>query len=260
MGKHPEFDRLVEVMATLRGPNGCPWDREQTHKSLARFTLEEAYETVDAITAGDIEHMREELGDLLLQIVFQAQMAAEQHEFTIEDVARGISDKLVRRHPHVFGGKEGVETAEDVEITWEAIKKGEKGEGGSILDGIPKALPSLIYAYELQSRAAKVGFDWEEAESALDKMPEEAEELKQAIKTGADVEDEIGDILFTAVNVARKLDLDPEVALRRGCEKFSQRFKRVEERAAGLGLDLASMSLEELDELWEEAKGKGTVY
>ncbi|MCL5291718.1 MAG: nucleoside triphosphate pyrophosphohydrolase [Actinobacteria bacterium] len=253
---HEAFSRLVEVMARLRGPGGCPWDRKQTHRSLSRYILEEAYETIDAIDSSDFDHVKEELGDLLLQIIFQAQIAAEEGKFTIDDVANGIADKLVRRHPHVFGERRTVTTPEEVVVGWEEIKLGEKGAPAYVLDGIPRSLPSLLYAYELQSKAAAVGFDWEEAESALDKLPEEAIELKNAIQTGADVEDEIGDVLFTAVNVARKLGLDPEVALRHACEKFARRFRYVEERAIQQGWSLQDMSLDELDALWDEAKEK----
>mgnify|MGYP005864157787 CR=1 FL=1 len=254
--KHEGVSRLIEVMERLRAPGGCPWDREQTHESLERYILEEAYETVDAIDAGDYEHLKEELGDLLLQVVFQAQIASEAGRFTIDDVAQGIAEKLIRRHPHVFGKKPGIKTPEDVELAWEEIKLEEKGRPTSVLESIPKSLPSLLYAYELQSKAAKVGFDWDEAEGALDKMPEEAMELKRAVRTGADVEDEIGDVLFTAVNVSRKLGLDPEIALRRACEKFARRFRHVEERAREEGRRLEEMTIDELDALWEEAKGK----
>ncbi len=249
--------RLIRVMERLRSPDGCPWDRKQTHKSLERYILEEAYEVVDAIHSGDHAHLKEELGDLLLQVVFQAQIASEEGRFTIDDVADGIADKLIRRHPHVFGEKEGITTPEEVEVAWEEIKRAEKERPTSVLEPIPKSLPALLYAYELQSKAAKVGFDWEEAENALDKMPEEAMELKEAIRTGADVEDEIGDVLFTAVNVSRKLGLDPEVALRHACEKFARRFRSVEERARAEGRRLEDMTIEELDALWEEAKKDG---
>ncbi|MCL4498970.1 MAG: nucleoside triphosphate pyrophosphohydrolase [Chloroflexi bacterium] len=251
------FSRLVEVMAKLRGPGGCPWDKEQTHRSLERYVIEESYEAVDAIASGRTDYMIEELGDLLLQIVFQAQIATERGEFTIDDVANGISEKLIRRHPHVFGGREGIESPEDVEIAWEEIKRQEKGAPASVLERIPKSLPSLLYAYELQSRAAKVGFDWEEAESALDKLPEEAEELRRAMKSGEDLEDEIGDVLFTVVNVSRKLDLDPEVALRHASEKFAKRFRYIEKQAAMRGREMERMTLEELDHLWDEAKNEG---
>lgn len=253
--KHDAFSRLVEVMARLRAPGGCPWDREQTHKSLARFTLEEAYETVDAIDSGDLTHLREELGDLLLQIIFQSQIAADAGEFTINDVILGITDKLVRRHPHVFGGKEGIETPEEVEVSWEEIKIAEKGRPGSILERIPKSFPALIYAYELQTQAAKVGFDWAEVEHALEKLPEEGRELELAIAAGRGVETEIGDILFTVVNVSRKLGIDPEVALRHSSEKFARRFRHIEKRAAESGRRLEDMTLDEMDALWDEAKG-----
>lgn len=243
-------------MARLRGPQGCPWDKEQTHESLRRYLLEEAYETVDAIDNNDSEHLKEELGDLLLQVVFHAQIAFEQGRFDIEDVVEGIVTKLVRRHPHIFGETE-VSSARDVLINWEEIKSKEKSETSAIA-GIPASFPSLVYAYKLQSKAARVGFDWEDVEGALEKITEEVDELKEemnAAKTGEGrVEDEIGDLLFAVVNVARHLDVDPELALRGTCKKFERRFGYMEEEAATRGERLADMTLDEKDKLWDKAK------
>lgn len=249
------FERLVKIMAILRGPQGCPWDKEQTHESLERYLIEEAYETIDAIASKDYEHLKEELGDLLLQVVFHAQIASENGYFDMRDVADDIVGKIERRHPHVFGETK-VSSAREVLVNWEEIKSREKKERkeGSAIADIPKALPSLLYAYKLQSKAARVGFDWEHVEGALEKISEEIEELKQAKKGEGQVEDEIGDLLFAVVNVARHLDVDPELALKNTCKKFERRFKFMEKEALEREMRLTDMSLEEKDKLWDKAK------
>lgn len=248
------FENLLEIMTKLRSPSGCPWDREQTHDSLKRHLIEESYEVVEAIDKDDFKHLMEELGDLLLQIVFHAQIAAEEEEFTIYDVLENLTSKLVRRHPHIFGGEEA-ETAEDVMVHWDKAKKAE-GKA-RLLMGIPGSLPALLYAYKVQKKAARVGFDWEAKTDVLEKLSEEVEELKEACTTEANheaLEDEIGDILFTVVNVARHFDIEAEDALRKMLKKFKRRFEYIEEVAEKRGLQLAEMPLGEKDKLWQKAK------
>lgn len=246
-------DRLIEIMARLRGAQGCPWDKEQTHDSLKRYLIEEAYETIDAIDNQDPRHLEEELGDLLLQIVFHAQIASESGSFDMSDVLEGIITKLVRRHPHVFGETE-VTSAREVMLHWEEIKSREKKERASVIAGIPKSFPSLIYAFKLQSRAAKVGFDWEDVEGVFEKILEEVDELKRAKKGEGEIEDEVGDLFFAVVNLARHFDVDPELALEKANKKFERRFRHIEEKSSERGYNLAEMSLEEKDKLWDEAK------
>jgi tetrapyrrole methylase family protein/MazG family protein len=257
-----ELVRFAELVRTLR--RECPWDREQTHRSLTRHLLEETYETLEAIDALDesdasVAHLEEELGDLLFQVFFHATLAAEQGWFTLADVARVIHDKLVHRHPHVFGDV-AAGTAEQVLVSWEQIKKAEKGRD-SIMDGVPGDLPSLLYAHKLQRKAASVGFDWDDVEGALPKVTEELGELRGAMALSdseaseREIEAELGDLLFAVVNVSRHLDVDPEAALRSASAKFRTRFQVVEANAAARGLDLHSMDLAALDALWDEAKG-----
>ena len=251
-----ELVRFAELVRTLR--QRCPWDREQTHATLTRHLLEEAYEAVEAIEgldgaggAGGMEHLEEELGDLLFQVCFHATLAAEEGHFTLADVARGIHDKLVRRHPHVFGSVQA-ETAGQVVANWDRIKTEEKGRS-SVMEGIPSALPSLLHAAKVQRRAASLGFDWESVDGAYPKVAEELEELRAAPS-----EDELGDLLFAVVNVARHLGLDPEAALRGATGKFRDRFSAVETLAADRGLDLSLLDVEGLDALWREVKaGRG---
>lgn len=232
-------------------------DLEQTHTSLRPYLIEEAYEVIEAIDAGDMDHLREELGDLLLQVVFHAQLAGEREEFTVSDVIAGITEKLIRRHPHVFGDV-AVSGSADVVRNWEAIKGQEQGNQGpkSLLAKVGKGLPALPKAYALQKQAAKVGFDWPDVGGALDKLCEEAEELREAWQQGdaKHVEEELGDLLFGAGNVARKLKLDPELALAGTNAKFMRRFRYIEEQAQAQGRQVESMSLEEMDALWEAAK------
>lgn len=235
---------LVRVMARLRGPGGCPWDAEQDHRSLAKHLLEETHEVLDAIDSDDPERLRDELGDLLLQVVFHAEMAREAGDYDIDDVAEGIVAKLVRRHPHVFGDVE-VSGAGEVLTNWEKIKVDEKGgELGHLERDIPATLPALARASKVQRRAAGFGFEWKTAEAALAKLREEVEELATASPDEA--EDELGDVLFAATAVARRLGVDPESALRRTTNRFADRYERMRERAEVDGADLGAMSEDEL--------------
>jgi MazG family protein len=233
---------LVRVMARLRGPGGCPWDREQDHRTLARHLLEETHEVLDAIDAGDLDRLREELGDLLLQVVFHAQMAADDGRWDVDDVAEAIVTKLIRRHPHVFGDVE-VSGAAEVLVNWEKIKTEEKGEQ-HVEHDIPATLPALARAAKVQRRAAGSGFEWRSPEGALAKLREEVDELEQASPEQA--EGELGDVLFAAVAVARSLGVDAESALRRGTRAFSERYEAMLARAREEGIDLAGLSDEEL--------------
>ncbi len=242
---------LVRVMARLRGPGGCPWDAEQTHASLARHLLEEAHEALDAIDAGDGDRLREELGDVLLQVVFHAQMAADEGAWDIDDVARGIVEKLIRRHPHVFGDVE-VEGAAEVLVNWERIKADEKGEHALEHD-IPETLPALARAAKVQRRAAGWGFEWRSVDAALEALREEVDELET--HTDADnAEEEIGDVLFATVSVARRLGVDAESALRRTIRGFADRYERFRALAAERGLELDAMSESEIRELFRAAR------
>lgn len=258
--QHTDFAFLVEVMARLRGPGGCPWDREQTHATLKPFLLEEAYEVLDAVDAGNPGQTCEELGDLLLQVVFHAQLASEAGQFTIADVSQGIVQKLIRRHPHVFGTV-SVNGTEDVLTNWEAIKRAEPGyeERTSILDGIPSQLPALLRAREVSKRVVKVGFEWPDMAGVLDKVDEELRELRQEIGDGTHVNteraaDELGDLLFTLVNVARHLKIDPEDALRRMTLRFAARFRHLEAHAQQKGVALSDLPLAEMEAVWQAAK------
>ncbi len=253
------IERLLGVMKKLRAPDGCPWDQEQTHESLKSDLIEEAYEVIDAIESGNSSDLEEELGDLLLQVVFHSQISAEDGDFNFDGVANGISDKLVRRHPHVFGEVD-VADADEVLQNWDAIKKAEKqGEGekpASIVSGIPKHLPALQKAHQIQKRAARAGFDWEHIDDVFDKLHEEIEEVKDAINRNhePDIRDELGDLLFSAVNVSRFLGHNPEELLNHNIKKFVGRFQRVEEKVHATDKDFKNFSLNELDVFWEEAK------
>ena len=270
------FARLVEIMATLRSPGGCAWDREQTVASLRPFVLEEAYEVVEAMDRGDRAALCEELGDLLLEAVFVARICAEDGDFTIADAAEAVTAKLIRRHPHVFGdgaegasaeGRGGPASGEGRELSpaevkrqWERIKREERAgappERATLLDGIPEALPSLLRASRIGARAANVGFDWDEAAQVVDKADEEVAELRGAIAAGdpACIEEELGDLLFTVANAARKLRVDPESALRTANAKFTRRFRAVERRLADRGRTLHDASPDELEREWEAVK------
>jgi nucleoside triphosphate diphosphatase len=271
------FNELVQLMAKLRAPDGCPWDRKQTHESLKPYLLEETYEVLETIDKQDVPKLREELGDLLLQILFHAQIAAERKAFSVEEVMQLLADKLVRRHPHVFGGKgDSALTPDQVYSNWEQIKKSERQQAGqpeSVLDGVPKTLPALLRAFQIQARASRVGFDWPQngdgVHQVMDKVKEEIEELtdaygtreKRAGKTDQaamqrHLEDEMGDVLFSLVNLARFLKVNPEDALRRATDRFADRFHFIEAEAARTGRALESMTLAEMDALWEKAKQK----
>jgi tetrapyrrole methylase family protein / MazG family protein len=249
------LDPLVRVMARLRGPGGCPWDREQTHRSLVPYLLEEAYETLEAVESGDPAVLKEELGDLLLQVAFHAQIASEAEQFTMHDIVEEITAKLVRRHPHVFGDVHAP-TAADVTRNWEAIKRQEKGgsEADSLMDGIDAGMPALSRAATVQKKAARVGFDWEDERGPADKVREELSEVLAA--PVGEREEEVGDLLFACVNLARTLKVDPETALARTTVKFMRRFRFIEREAQKEGRKLAEMSLTEMDLLWERAKSE----
>ena len=251
------IDTLLQIMARLRDPNsGCPWDREQDFSTIAPYTIEEAYEVADAIDRGDMAALKDELGDLLLQVVFHAQMAEEAGHFAFDDVATAINDKMVRRHPHVFGGARIASVSAQNEA-WETHKAAERASSGgadSILDGIALAFPALLRAGKVSRRAARIGFDWPDARAVIPKIIEEIAEVKAEIDGGAAparLEDEVGDLLFAAANLARKLDVEPEAALRRATAKFERRFRRVEALAAkrGIGRDLDA-----LEALWQQVK------
>jgi len=254
------FRDLVDVVARLRGPGGCPWDREQTHESLRPCLLEECYETLDAIDRGDPQAIREELGDLLLQIVFQAQVAAEAGAFTVEDVIAGIIDKMVRRHPHVFGDATVSGSAEVVR-NWSRIKAEERAGRGaadpSVLSGLPPALPALHAAARMGEKAARVGFDWASSAAALDKVREELAELEEALASAdpSRVEHELGDVLFALASVGRLAHQSAEMALRRALTRFDRRFRAMEDKVRRIGRDLHDLTPAELDALWNEAKG-----
>jgi tetrapyrrole methylase family protein/MazG family protein len=249
------FDELVEIMARLRAPGGCPWDREQTHRSIRKYVIEEAYEVAEAIDRADPDELCGELGDLLLQVVFHAEMAREAGRFTIEDVCRRIVDKMRRRHPHVFGDV-AVAGAADVVRNWEAIKAQERGAGASAIDGVPRALPALQRAERVGEKAARVGFDWPDAAAVLAKVDEERHELAEAMADGSRerMHAELGDLLLAAANLARKLDVEPEDALAAAVDRFDARFRHLEGALRAAGRTVAAASAGELDALWEEAK------
>lgn len=252
------FDRLLQVMERLRGPGGCPWDREQTAASLKPFLIEEAYEVLEALDASDDAHLQEELGDLLFQVVFHCQIAAEQGRFTMADVLRRLVDKMTRRHPHVFGEAQ-VHTAGEALAQWEALKQREAvatGQARSVLDGVPRALPALVRAQRVQSKAARVRFDWPDAPAAWEKVQEEVREAGEAISSGdrERIREELGDILFALVNVSRLTSVDAEDALTAAIEKFRRRFTQMEAELTARGQSVATVSPAELEHWWENAK------
>jgi len=254
-----KFQQLVSIMARLRGPGGCPWDREQTLDSIKPYTLEETYEVLDAIDRRDWEGLAEELGDFMLQAVFYAEIAAEEGRFTIEDTLDAINAKLVRRHPHVFG-EESAENAGDVKRIWGEVKAAEKKEKGkeetTLLGGVPRAVPALVEAQQIASKAAGVGFDWENPEQVIEKLHEELAEFDDARRNAgpAELEDELGDMLFVLVNLARFVKVDPEQALRKTNAKFRTRFGYIERKLAERGKKLQDSNIEEMEALWQEAK------
>jgi MazG family protein len=277
-----EFDKLVRVMARLRAPGGCPWDREQTHATLRTYLIEEAYEVLDAMDGNDDVKFAEELGDLLLQVLFHAQIAREEERFSIADVIQEIYEKMIRRHPHVFGEKRAKNAAEVLK-NWEIIKQqerkekeakqGKDGNGAqtlrgstqagapvppSVLNGVPRTLPALLEALQLTRKAARVGFDWESIDGIFEKLQEETRELHDVLgspeKKAARIEGELGDILFVAVNLARFLDVDPEIALKKSCGKFARRFREMERIARERGTTFAQVPRGEMEALWERSK------
>ncbi len=250
------FQKLVNIMAKLRGPDGCPWDREQTHTSLKPYLIEEAYEVLDSIEKNDMDSLEEELGDLLLQVIFHAQLAKEKKHFTILDVLQSINRKLINRHPHVFGQTK-IKTADEQSIHWEFIKKQEKNN--SILDGVPKHVPALLRAHRIQQKASAVGFDWEVKDQVWEKVKEEIEELNIAIKLQKQdaIQDELGDLLFSLVNLSRFIHINPEEALNHANNKFIRRFQQLEKTMEEEGKHLKDMTLEEMDKVWNRIKNKG---
>ncbi|MBP1737322.1 MAG: nucleoside triphosphate pyrophosphohydrolase [Oscillospiraceae bacterium] len=248
------FD-LVRLVTLLRAPDGCPWDAEQTHESIRRNFLEETYEVAEAIDEGSPDHLKEELGDVLLQVVFHADIEHEAGRFDLNDVADGVCKKLIYRHPHVFGDSSVNGTGQVLE-NWETLKRAEKGQDSyaDSVDAVARSLPALWRAEKIQKKARKAGFDWDSVSGALDKLEEETAELRQAIAEHSNMEEELGDLLFAAVNVARFLELDPEQALTGASDKFSARFRRVEELATAQGRDMRDMTLNELDKLWNDVK------
>ncbi|MBC8274390.1 MAG: nucleoside triphosphate pyrophosphohydrolase [Chloroflexi bacterium] len=246
------FAKLRQIIAKLRGKEGCPWDRKQTHASLKPYLIEECYEVLQVLDEGAPQKLCEELGDLLLQIMLHAQIATEAGQFSIDDVIRGISNKLIHRHPHVFGGQK-VQDAGEVELNWEALKQEEREEGESLLAGVPEQMPALAYSQSSQRRVAGVGFDWEKVEEIIDKLAEEVAEIKQAPDQQERAK-EFGDLLFTLANVARRLDIDLEMALRSANQRFCRRFAHMEEACRNRGVSFGSLSFDEQNVLWEEAK------
>jgi len=263
------FEKLVAVQARLRAPNGCPWDREQTHQTLRTYLIEEAYEVLEALESGNDAKFAEEMGDLLLQVVFHSQIAREEGRFTVVDVIREIHDKLIRRHPHVFGETRAKNAAE-VLRNWEQIKAEERraakekksetheavGAKPSLLDGVSRALPATLEGFQLTRKAARIGFDWESADGVAAKLREETEEVQKALRAGSEAktEEEIGDLLFAAVNLARFVNVDPEIALKKANAKFSRRFKAMEAQALARGREFKDLPREEMEALWDAMK------
>jgi len=249
---HNKFGPLVDIIARLRAPDGCPWDRKQTHRTLRENMLAECYEVLEALDEGDSGKLCEELGDLLMQIVLHAQLASEAGEFELADVMSGISNKLIHRHPHIFGSQKA-DSAEEVALNWEALKQEERGADTSILSSVPGQMPALGYSKEIQRRVAQIGFDWENIDGVIDKLVEEVGEFKQA-DSQPQREWEFGDLLFTLVNIARRLEIDSEAALREANRRFCRRFSHMEETCRRRGLSLGQLSFGEQNALWEEAK------
>lgn len=256
-----KFEKLISIMARLRAPDGCPWDREQTLASLRRYLVEETYEAIDAIERKDWPHLSEELGDVLLQIVFQSQIAREEGLFDIDDVVDSISEKLIRRHPHVFGD-DNVDSSDAVLVRWEEIKAQEKAakpgadEDEVLLDAVSRHQPALLEAYEIGKKAAKTGFDWSRLEDLFSKLNEEQTEIAEAVESADQdaIEDEVGDLLFMAVNLSRYLKIHPEMALRRANQKFRHRFTHIERSLIEQGRSLEQASIDEMETLWQQAK------
>ena len=252
-----QFEELVNIVAKLRSPEGCPWDREQTRETLKPYLVEEFYELIDALEDSDDEGIKEELGDLLFQIVLQSQLSKEEGVFDMHDVIEGISRKMIRRHPHVFG-EHRLESAADVVEWWEEHKKNEGKNPESVIDGVPRSLPALVRARQLQMKATRVGFDWEKIEDMFDKLEEELKEFREALsrKKHDEMEGELGDILFVLVRIANFVNINAEDALRKTIRKFIQRFQHIEAGASRMGRKVSEMSLDEMEVLWNEAKEK----
>jgi len=244
------FNKLIKIVKTLRSPNGCDWDKEQTHESLTPYLLEETYEVIEAIDNKNYDALKEELGDLMLHVIFQADLAAEKNKFSIEDSIDSINNKLINRHPHIFGDKKNKNLQKG---NWESQKQKEK-KRDSILDGVPISLPALLKARRIQEKAASVGFDWDKKEQVFNKIEEEINELKEALSTNIGIEEELGDVLFTIVNLSRHLNLDPEKTLKLSIEKFSRRFKSIEKELKEKKIKMENLSLNELDEIWNKNK------
>jgi tetrapyrrole methylase family protein/MazG family protein len=255
MNRDSAFERLVNIMVRLRSENGCPWDKEQTRETLKPYLIEEAYELLEAIEKNDPHQIKEELGDLLFQIIFHCQIASEQGEFDVWDVLESITEKMLNRHPHVFGDDK-IKDSSQVLQRWEEHKKREGKLKDSVLEGIPAALPSLLRAHRVQERASRVGFDWSKREKVYEKLKEELREFEAALEEGSkdEIESEIGDLLFSLVNISRFSGINPEDALRRTTDKFIKRFKYIEEEARKQGKHVSELTLSEMDNLWEEAK------
>ena len=244
------LDKLIEIVKKLRAPNGCDWDREQTHQSLIPYLLEETYEVIEAVEQKDYKLLKEELGDLLLHIIFQIDISEENKKFHLNDVIDGICEKLIRRHPHIFYDKDDPRYKE---ADWELSKQKEKNRS-SVLDGVPIALPALVRASRIQEKAAAVGFDWEKKEQVLLKVDEEIEELKEAIINNDGIEEELGDVFFTIVNLSRHLGYESEGTLKKSIDKFSNRFKKIEKYLKSQNINMKDLSLDELDDIWEKNK------
>lgn len=254
------FGKLVKIMKRLRSKDGCPWDRAQTRESLKPFLVEEAYEVLEAIDGGSPEELKEELGDLLFQVIYHARIAEERGEFTIGDVLKTTRDKMIRRHPHVFGPHKA-STAMEALVRWEETKRKEKDAGRSVLDGVPRAMPSLLRAHRIQSKASRIGFDWTDDGPVFRKVSEELVELKTAARHGKkrEMEEEVGDLLFTLVNLSRFLDVNPEDALQKAIGRFITRFQHMEEFAQKSGKSLAETSLRKMERLWDKAKKRERI-
>ncbi len=250
-----DIGKLVNIVAKLRSPQGCPWDKEQTRETIKPFLIEEFYELIDALDGNDLDNVKEELGDLLFQIVFQSQLSKEEGRFDINDVIEGVTEKMIRRHPHVFGDKK-LETSGDVAEWWEEHKKKEAKNHESVLDNVPKSLPAMLRAHKIQLKATKVGFDWERIEDVFAKLEEEIREFKDALykKDQTEIEDELGDIFFVLIRISNFINVNPEDALRKTIEKFIQRFRHIEIQSSQQGKKLSEMTLAEMNVLWNEAK------
>ena len=240
-----KFNKLIEIVKKLRSPNGCDWDKEQTHQSLIPYLLEETHEVIEAIENKDYDALKEELGDLILHVIFQADLASDKNEFSVDDLLSGINKKLINRHPHIFSNNSD---GSYKKRSWEVTKKKEKNRD-SVLDGVPKSLPALLLSRRIQEKAAGVGFDWDNNNQVLDKVDEEVSELKESIIKNKGIDEELGDVLFSLVNLSRHLDIDPELSLKRSTEKFMKRFKAIEKE-----VDIEKLSLEELDAIWNRNK------